>query len=228
MPGPGALNLGQFSAALVYDTSRFGATSPVAGQAYRLQVTPTVGTLRFTSVLADYPSLRDARRRSTRSPGASCTTAGTGASGEDPRLVPIYLGYPNLVRGYDVNSFGANECTRRAAGACEEFDRLIGKPHPGRRTSSSASRCCGRSACGREMYGPVPIEVAFFADAGVAWSSGQKPSVFGGDRRGVVERGRRGAGQPVRCAGRRVRRRRDPFQRPRAGWVFQFNISPGF
>ena len=39
------------------------------------------------------------------------------------------------------------------------------------------------------MYGPVPIEVAFFADAGVAWDKGDKPTFFGGDRRGVTSTG---------------------------------------
>jgi hypothetical protein len=48
------LSLGTTSAALVYDSSTFGATSPVQGQRYRLQVSPSVGSIDFTSVLADY------------------------------------------------------------------------------------------------------------------------------------------------------------------------------
>src|SRR4051794_40035385 len=35
------LTLGTSSGALVYDTSSFGATSPVAGQRYRLEAAPT-------------------------------------------------------------------------------------------------------------------------------------------------------------------------------------------
>ena len=30
------------------------------------------------------------------------------------------------------------------------------------------------------MYGPVPVEVALFADAGVAWSQATTPEFFGG------------------------------------------------
>ena len=48
------LTLGTSSAALVYDTSNFGATSPVQGQRYRLEVAPTVGAINFTSALLDY------------------------------------------------------------------------------------------------------------------------------------------------------------------------------
>ena len=38
----------------MYDTSVFGATSPVLGQRYRLEVAPVFGAVRFTGLLADY------------------------------------------------------------------------------------------------------------------------------------------------------------------------------
>ena len=34
----------------------------------------------------------------------------------------------------------------------------------------------------RNLYGPIPIEIGAFFDAGVAWDSGSKPDLFGGDR----------------------------------------------
>jgi len=42
------------AAALVYDNSFFGATSPILGQRWRLEVDPTVGSLQFYTLLADY------------------------------------------------------------------------------------------------------------------------------------------------------------------------------
>ena len=48
------LNLATTTAAFVSDTTSFGATSPVQGQRYRVEVTPTFGTVNFTGVLADY------------------------------------------------------------------------------------------------------------------------------------------------------------------------------
>jgi outer membrane protein assembly factor BamA len=77
------------------------------------------------------------------------------------------------------------------------------------------------------MYGPLPAEVALFADTGVAWQRGERPSVFGGTRGGVSS-----AGVTVRVnlAGFAVGQFdvARPFQRPVAGWVVQFTLAPGF
>src|SRR5207244_1855043 len=119
------LTLGTSSAALVYDTSSFGATSPVQGQRYRLEASPTFGTINFNSVLADY--------RRYFMPVSFYTFAARimhygryGSGGEDYRLFPLFIGYPNLVRGYDVSTFDASECAPTATSQCPAFDRLIG------------------------------------------------------------------------------------------------------
>src|SRR5439155_26808458 len=98
------LSLATSSAALVYDTSNFGATSPVQGQRYRLEASPTFGSLNYASLLADY--------RRYFMPASFYTFAVRGlhygrygGGGEDTRLFPLFVGYPNLVRGYDVGSF---------------------------------------------------------------------------------------------------------------------------
>jgi dipeptidyl aminopeptidase/acylaminoacyl peptidase len=119
------LTLGTSSAALVFDTSAFGATSPIAGQRYRFEVAPTFGSLNYTSALADY--------RRYFMPLSFYTIAARvmhygryGSGGEDPRLFPLYIGYPNLVRGYDVGSFDARDCVATATSTCALFDRLVG------------------------------------------------------------------------------------------------------
>src|SRR5207244_9873889 len=91
-----SLTLGNASAALVFDTSNFGATSPVQGQRYRLEAAPTFGTLRFTSLLGDY--------RRYFMPASFYTIAARvlhygryGTGGQDQRLFPLFIGYPNLV-----------------------------------------------------------------------------------------------------------------------------------
>jgi len=77
------------------------------------------------------------------------------------------------------------------------------------------------------MYGPIPVEVAFFADGGVAWNRGEKPSFLGGSREGV---GSAGVAFRVNLLGFAVGQFdfARPFQRPGRGWVFQFNLSPGY
>ena len=77
------------------------------------------------------------------------------------------------------------------------------------------------------MYGPVPVEVALFADGGVAWNRGEKPAIFGGSRDGV---GSAGIALRVNFLGFAVGQFdiARPFQKASGGWVFQFNLSPGF
>lgn len=225
LPSAAGLNMGTASAALVYDTSSFGATSPILGQRYRLQVSPTFGSLRYNSVLADY--------RRYFMPVPFYTVAARvlhygryGSDGQDSRLIPLYLGYPELVRGYDFSSFGANECRPTAASSCPEFDRLLGSRMlvANLEFRMPLLRPFGVSP---NMYGPVPLEVGVFADAGVAWNRGERPEWFGGGRQGVTS-----AGFLVRAnilgfaiAQFDVAR---PFQREGRGWVWQFTLAPGF
>jgi Tol biopolymer transport system component len=219
------LTLGTTSGALVYDTSSFGATSPVAGQRYRLEAAPTFGSINFTSALADY--------RRYFMPVSFYTIAGRimhygryGSGGDDPRLFPLFVGYPELVRGYDAGSFDVTDCRPNATSACPIFDRMVGSRilvgnlelrFPLLRPFGASQR----------MYGPVPVEVALFADGGVAWNRGEKPSFLGGSREGV---GSAGITFRVNLLGFAVGQFdfARPFQRPGRGWVFQFNLSPGF
>jgi Tol biopolymer transport system component len=220
-----SLNLANTSAAFVYDTSAFGATSPISGQRYRLEVAPTFGALTFTNLLMDY--------RRYLMPAPFYTIAARvihdgryGAGGEDQRLFPMYIGYPTLVRGYDINTFGPSDCVPSVVSQCPVFDRLLGSRmlvgnlefrFPLLRPFGATSR----------MYGPVPIEVALFADGGVAWNSGEKPALFGGSRDGIASAGLALRANLFGYAVGQLDFSR-PFQRPGSGWVVQFNLSPGF
>ncbi|MGE3510618.1 MAG: peptidase S9 [Vicinamibacterales bacterium] len=219
------LSLGTASAALVFDTSTFGATSPVAGARYRFEAAPTFGSVRYTSLLADY--------RRYLMPVSFYTIAiramhygryGTG--GGDERLFPLFVGYPNLVRGYDVYSFAQSECVPTATSECPAFDRLLGT-----RTLIGnielrfpLLRPFGVS---QAMYSPLPLEVALFADGGVAWNGGERPSFLGGDRHGVSSLGVALRANLMGFAIGEFAFSR-PQQRPGRGWMFQFNLSPGF
>ena len=225
-PAGPSLTLGTSSAAYVHDTSVFGATSPVQGQRYRLEAAPTFGSINFTNLLADY--------RRYYMPASFYTLAGRvmhygryGSGADDTALFPLFLGYPNLVRGYDVNSLGPSDCVPDATGSsCPIYDRLLGSRmlvgnlefrFPLLRPFGASSR----------MYGPIPVEIAAFADAGVAWDRTVTPTLFGGDRRGVSSAG---VAARVNMYGFAVLEFDlvRPFQRPTQGWMFQFNLAPGF
>ncbi len=219
------LSMPSVSTALVTDNSIFGATSPVAGARSRFEVSPTFGDLKMTTALADYRHyFMPARLYTIAVRGMHYGRYGAG--GDDPRLVPLFLGYPEFVRGYGVNSFEAGECGSSVA--CPTFDRLVGTRmlvgniefrfpllRPFRGVDSS-------------MYGPLPVEVAFFVDGGVAWNRGQKPSFLNGGTREPVTSG--GITLRTNLLGFAVAQidYARPFDRPGRGWVWGFSLTPGF
>ena len=219
------LSLGTSSAAYVYDTSIFGATSPVQGQRWRFEASPTFGTLNFTGVLSDY------RRYFMPKNFYTIAVRGMhygryGRDSGDSRIFPLYIGYPWLVRGYDVGSFDNSECVGDGTTSCAAIDRLVGT----RMLIGNVEfrfpllRPFGVSG---NMYGPVPVEVAFFADGGTAWNAGERPEVLGGGRGGVASGGVAFRVNLFGFAVGEVDIAR-PFQRPGRGWIFGFNLMPGW
>jgi hypothetical protein len=219
------LNLGTGSAALVFDTSIYGAVSPVSGQRYRLEAAPTYGTLNFTGVLVDY------RRYFMPAPFYTLAVRAMqygryGSGAEDNRILPLYIGYPWLVRGYDAANIGVDECGVSLSSSCDLIDRLSGS----RMLIGNVElrfpllRPFGVSS---NMYGPLPVEVAVFADAGTAWYSDQQPSVLRGSRAGVTSAG---VAVRVNLLGFAVGEFDfiRPFQRPGRGWIFDFNFMTGW
>jgi Tol biopolymer transport system component len=224
LPRPDALNLGEASVALVYDSSIFGATSPLVGQRYRLEASQLVGTIRYTGLVADYRKYLMPARPFTLAFRA-LHFGRYGESGQDARLPPLYLGYPGLVRGYDVGSFDANECVEIDLASCEAFDQLKGSRIA---VANAEFRFPLLGLFSRQSYyGAFPVEMAFFADAGVAWTKENRPAFAGGDREWV-----RSAGIAVRAnvlgyAIAEIAYVR-PLDRSRRGWVWQFGLMPGF
>ena len=219
------LNLGTATAAYIFDTSIFGATSPVQGQRYRLEVSPTTGSLAFTGLLADYRRYFMPARFYTVAVRAM-HFGRYGSGGDDPRLLPLDIGYPWLVRGYDIGAISSDECIATVESECELLDRLTGT----RMLVGNVElrfpllRPLGADS---NMYGPLPVEVAFFADAGTAWNDRTRPSLFGGPQEGVASAG---VALRVNFFGFAVGEFdfSRAFQRPARGWIFGFNLMPGW
>jgi hypothetical protein len=219
------LHLGTTTIAAVSDSTTFGATSPVAGGRTRFEIAPAFGSIVFASAIADY--------RRYVMPASFYTIAGRilhvgryGSGGEDLRLLPLFIGYPELVRGYGIGSFTAQECTAGPTTSCQEFDRLLGSRMliGNLELRFPLLRPFGvRSG----MYGPLPVEVALFTDGGVAWNRGDRPSFLGGDRQGVSSAGLTFRVNLMGFAVAQIDLAR-PFQRPGRGWVWGFGLTPGF
>jgi Tol biopolymer transport system component len=227
LPTGRALNLGVGTAALVYDNSFFGATGPILGQRYRLEVSPTLGSLNFVGALADY--------RRYFMPARPITLAMRllhygryGSDSEDPRLQPLFLGYTGLVRGYQLGSFGASECHPSASDptGCPVFDQLLGSRIVVGNAELRAP-LFGALGIGSGYYGALPIDFFVFGDAGVAWDSANEPKITGGDRATVFSAG---TGLRMNLFGFAIAELDlvKPFQRPDKGWVWELNFQPGF
>jgi hypothetical protein len=224
LPAGEAINLRDVSAALVRDTSIFGVTGPLDGQRLRLEAASTFGDLRMTNLTADL--------RQYAMPIVPLTIAGRvlhfgryGAGGEDGRIAPLFLGYPTLVRGYSPGSFEGGECTPTPEDSCPEFNQLIGSRILV--TSLELRAPAVGLFKGRLEYGAVPIDLVAFADAGVAWTRQSKPTFLDGPREWVTSAG---FGARINLYGFAVIELDvvRPFDRPRQGWMFQFNFLQGF
>ena len=228
LTAPSSLSLGVGSAALVYDNSFFGAASPILGQRYRLEVAPTIGSLRYVGVLADF--------RRYFMPVRPFTLATRllhygryAADGEDRRLQPLFLGYPGLVRGYSYGSFNGSECNPSPAdpNSCPVFDQLLGS----RMAVANVELrfpLFGVLGIGSGYYGAFPIEFLAFGDGGLAWDRANGPSIFGSGTRDPVFSA--GVGLRLNLLGFAVAEVNlaRPFDRPGKGWVWQFQLQPGF
>jgi hypothetical protein len=223
---PDALNLGTSSAALVYDQAVFGGTSPVMGQRYRFEVEQVAGNVFFTNVLTDYRRYFMFLRPLTLA-GRLIHFGRYGRDSEDDRLQDLFIGYPFLMRGYDVGSFSVQECepTVNTDGSCPVFDRLIG------------SRLAVANLELRiPLFGPLgivpsrgflPIETALFYDAGVAWTAAQDASFLGGPRKPVTSYG---GSLRINLLGFAIGQVSlvHPNDRPMRDWIWQFDLTPGF
>jgi hypothetical protein len=223
---PDPLHFGIGSAALVYDTSLFGGTSPIAGTRYRLEAGGNAGTFSFSTGLADLRHYIQVLRPLTIA-GRVLHYGRYGGGAEDSRLQSLFLGYTSLVRGYSTNSFSLRECGEGAeeTGRCPVYDQLFG-----------SRLAVGNVEARLQLIGPVglyqtarvpPVEIAPFYDAGIAWTSDEQRDLFDLVRSPVSSTGVSGR---VNVLGFAVFQASyvHPIDRPAQKWVWEFGLVTGF
>jgi outer membrane protein assembly factor BamA len=213
------LDLAVANLAWVHDNAFFGGTSPIAGSRGRFGVEPVTGDLHYTGLLADW--------RTYVMPVRPWTIAVRGLhygrygrDGESIALSPLFLGYPNLVRGYDDGSFTLDEVS-----ASPTYGRLFGSRLA---VGSVELRIPLVGAFGLfASPGVPPVEIAPFFDAGAAWNSDTSPKFSGADRNGVTSHG---LAMRANLFGFLIGELDfvHPNDRPGKGWYWQFSIQPGF
>ena len=171
------------SVAYVGDNSFAAFTSPVQGERYRLQYTPTFGTVTYQLAIADYRRYFFMRPFTLALRGMSLGRYGSGA--EDVNTTwPIYLGEETLMRGYGYGSFTSDECvvTGAAAGSqaatvgCPAFQRLFGSK-VGVVNAEFRIPLFGTEGFGLLNFPFLPTEVSPFFDAGVSYTNSQGPDL---------------------------------------------------
>jgi hypothetical protein len=225
LPAFDTLYLAEVSAALVHDTSFYGATSPIYGRRYRLQVGQSAGSLRYTTVLADWRQYLMPKRPVTFAFRA-IHYGRYGADSEAPQLISLYAGYPELVHGYALGSFSPDDC-EFVVGAfqCKVTQDLVGS----RLMVVNAEVRAPLVGLfrGDLQYGGVPVEIAAFMDTGVTWTRDTRPALFGGTRdllRSVGGAARINAFGLLLLEVAASR----PLDRPHSGWRWQIGIREGF
>lgn len=167
--GLGSTGFLQPSLALVYDNSITTFVGPWIGRRSRFEVAQTIGGWNYTQVTADYR-----RYDKILGPLVFATRAMYfGRMGEDADRFSLFLGYPDLIRGFTSGSFRRNECVNDTGGGsvtgCTALDQLVG-------TSVAVFNAELRFPILTPMMewvprGVPPIEGALFFDAGVAWDA---------------------------------------------------------
>ncbi len=169
-----SVNFIQPSLAYVSDNVIWGVTAPISGRRYRLQLQPAVGSYRWVSYLADYrrydPILFNYLTVATR------FTANI-SSGRDADSTRQYLGWGDMLRGYDSHTFLSTERSCPVESVSRAYRC---SPLQGSSLMYASAEVRFPLIRGGSIGGVVPIpsiEGAFFYDAATAWFSGQNVSL---------------------------------------------------
>jgi WD40 repeat protein len=224
---------GTGSVAYVSDNSYSAFTNPIQGERFRLEVTPTFGSLVYGAALADYRKYFFMRPLTLAFRGLHYGRYGRD-SDDSTRMYPIFLGEETILRGYGYGSITQEECSASAAAAgatsgCPAFTRLLGS-RVGVFSAELRIPVFGVPEYGLINFPYLPLTLSPFFDAGEAWYKSESPTFSfapeGG--RGIVSSA--GMSARVNLLGYAILEfyAARPFQRPTKQWVYGIQLAPGW
>jgi hypothetical protein len=221
------------AAALVFDNALLGFTAPVAGQRYRFEVSPTLGSLQFVNALADYRQYLWLQPFTLA--GRGLHFGRYGLSVEDEQVLgPVFLAQPQLLRGYSYGDL-VDRCLRDlqvspdANDGCAVLDQVFGSHIA---VATLELRFPHHQAVAGGGFGLPPVDGFIFYDAGVAWGRGTSPVLDFGIKDDAGSRGilsSAGIGGRINLFGYAVLEA--GYVRPfvgNRGWHWHFALQPGF
>jgi Tol biopolymer transport system component len=157
------------SLSYVSDNTLFGYTGAIYGRRYRFGVTPAIGQFQWLGLLGDYRRY-DAILFSYLTIATRLTA--NLSYGRDADSLQKYIGYSDLIRGYDDQSFAITNgnCPATVQNA-QRCNRLLGSKVAFGNIELRFPLVRGGLA---GVIPLPPIEGAFFYDAGTTWFNGQK------------------------------------------------------
>ena len=223
---------GTGSVAYVGDNSYSAFTNPIQGERYRLEVSPTFGSLVYGSALADYRKYFFMRPLTLAFRGLHFGRYGRD-SDDSTRMYPLFLGEETIMRGYGYGSITQAECVASQAsglpGGCPAFTRLLGS-RVGLLSAELRIPVFGVPEYGLINFPYLPLTVSPFFDAGEAWYRTNSPTFelakSGG--RGIVTSA--GVSARMNLLGYAILEvyAARPFQRPTKQWVYGIQLAPGW
>jgi len=208
------------SMAYVGDASYSAFTNPIQGERYRLEVAPTVGTLTYNALLADYRRYFFARPITFAFRGLHYGRYGR-SSEDSLHMYPLFLGEETLMRGYSYGSLDANEG--------QTYLRLLGS----RLAVVSAEiriPVLGVPEYGLFNFPYLPLTLSPFVDAGEAWTGTDGPTLSTNQATLRIPVVSAGLSARVNLLGYAVIEAywAHPFQRPGKNWVYGIQLAPGW
>ena len=229
LEAPPALNLFQSSIAFVGDYSFLGFTSPVNGKRFRFEFEPTLGSLGYLTVIADY------RHYFFLNPVTFAFRAlHVGRylkDSESRKVTPLFIGHETFIRGYSLRSTKVSQMAETSDPyVSPEFDRLVGSKI-GVLNAEIRIPLIGTEQFGILNFRYLPLEIAGFVDAGVAWTEDDRPKLnFAKESAERIPVFSTGIATRLNLFGYFVFQVYYvyPFQRPGTGAHFGFVIAPGW
>jgi hypothetical protein len=227
---PDALYLGQASLAFVEDNSFFGFTAPLRGWRARYEVSQTIGSVSFTQAVLDH------RRYFPLATNLTLAVRGMhlgryGLAGDDDGIFrPFFLGWETFIRGYAPGSFRIEECSGEGEGGCPVWERLMGQ-RLGVVNVEARIPFLGNDRLGLINAGFIPVDLALFTDAGLAWNSGDDVEfVFERDSDDRIPVFSTGVSARINLFGALILEPywAYPWQRPDRGGHWGFNFAAGW